>query len=270
MSWPAWRIAVIGDFAGFLDHLRAALATLGVTASHWPDDLLVIQVGDLLGGRDDLDVVELIAPHVATRRWVQLLGNWELEAADDPQVTNAKGRTADVEALRVFRDWYQDGLVHHAVGVNTESGATGVITHAGISHGFWSQDLAGSTDGQDVVEMIRSMALRQVARPGEMFGGDAETAPGRSGHRGRRHGRGGRRHHSLRSTDTQHHGTRYRRAWWDTAPADIDDHAIVKNGHVIFRASAEALPFVTVDPGLWDRSPVGSLQPLVFDNATLV
>jgi hypothetical protein len=37
----------------------------------------VVQVGDLLGGVDDWDVVEMVHPFLASGRWVQLLGNWD-------------------------------------------------------------------------------------------------------------------------------------------------------------------------------------------------
>ena len=55
------RVAVIGGVGGYVAHLRHALAQLGVTDSVWPDDLHVIQVGDLFGGRADVEVAELVA-----------------------------------------------------------------------------------------------------------------------------------------------------------------------------------------------------------------
>lgn len=63
------RVAVIGDVGGYVAHLRHALGQLGVTGSVWPDDLHVIQVGDLFGGRSDVEVAELVAPHLRAGRW---------------------------------------------------------------------------------------------------------------------------------------------------------------------------------------------------------
>ncbi len=63
------RVAVIGDVGGYARHLRHGLGKLGVTDSVWPDDLHVIQVGDLFGGRADVEVAELVGPHLRCGRW---------------------------------------------------------------------------------------------------------------------------------------------------------------------------------------------------------
>jgi hypothetical protein len=216
------------------------------------------------------DVIELVEPHITSGRWLQLLGNWELEAAGGPQVINPKGRTADRDALRTFSDWYRAGLVHRSVGITTAKDATGVVTHAGISHGFWTQDLGSEPDPRRVVQAIEAMPMKQVARPGEMFGGTNETAPGPIWS-------------SWAETWSwwQHppfaqvHGhttpwNSHRQRFWDHVPTEVNEHTTVRDGHVVFRAAPDAHPFITVDCGLWDRSRPGALQPLVFDDATVV
>jgi hypothetical protein len=62
------RVAVIGDVGGYVAHLRNALGQLGVTDATWPDDLRVVQVGDLFGGRADVEVARLVAPHLHAGR----------------------------------------------------------------------------------------------------------------------------------------------------------------------------------------------------------
>ena len=91
------RVAVIGDVGGYVRHLRHALEQLGVTDSVWPDDLHVIQVGDLFGGRADVEVAELVGPHPRAGRWTQLIGNRELEAVGGVAIGRA-GRTVHPEA----------------------------------------------------------------------------------------------------------------------------------------------------------------------------
>ena len=86
------RVAVIGDVGGYVRHLRHALGQLGVTDSVWPGDLRVSQVGDLFGGRADVEVAELVGPHLRAGRWTQLIGNWELEAVGGAAIGRA-GRT---------------------------------------------------------------------------------------------------------------------------------------------------------------------------------
>jgi len=269
MVTPPCRVAVIGDVGGFVEHLHAAIATLGVTDSVWPDDLIVVQVGDLFGGRDDVAVAELVAPHPESGRWVQLVGNWELEAVSASQVTNAKGRTADLDALHIFREWHRSGLVRRAAAVTSSAGVVGVITHAGISHGFWSADLDADPDGRRVAHRLNTMPLSQVARPGEMFGAVNETAPGPIWSSWAE---------SWSWWETppfaQVHGhsspwNSHRRQWWDATPDELKQHATARDGHVTFNANPGMLPFVSIDPGLWDRSALGSLRPLVFRDAVL-
>jgi len=258
------RVAVIGDVGGYVSHLEHALGSLGVTSSTWPDDLEVIQLGDLFGGRDDIAVAELVGPHLAAGRWTQLVGNWELEAVGGPQVFNAKGRTADPDALQTFARWADNGAVRWATTVTSAKGAVGVVTHAGISHGFWSRDLAGCRDPVQVVERINSMPLDQVARPGEMCGRPTERAPGPVWASCA----------ELWASWTvspfaQIHGhTSSWNAWknqWNTrTPPEALDRARHDRGHVTFRPSSTSPPIVGIDPGLWDRSRPGALRPLVF------
>src|SRR3954454_13596932 len=70
-------VAIIGDVGGHADQLIRCLGTLGVGPDSWPDGLTVVQVGDLLGGGDDLAVVDMIQPFLGSRRWIQVLGNWD-------------------------------------------------------------------------------------------------------------------------------------------------------------------------------------------------
>ena len=171
------RVAVIGDVGGYVAHLRYALGQLGVTDTVWPDDLHVIQVGDLFGGRSDVEVAELVAPHLRTGRWTQLIGNWELEAVGGVAIGRA-GRTVQPGAAAEFRCWHRDGLIRRAAAVTSSSGAVGVVTHAGISRGFWKNDLRSEPDARLVAERLNTMRLDDVARPGSMFGRPDEPAPG--------------------------------------------------------------------------------------------
>ena len=263
------HIAVIGDVGGHVEHLRSSLASLGVSASSWPHDLIVVQVGDLFGGRNDVAVAELVEPHLEAARWVQLVGNWELEAVGGSHVTNSNGRTADPAALRLFSEWHRAGMVRRAAALTSSAGVVGVITHAGVSHGFWRADLEGDADGRRVVERLNSMPLSQVARPGQMFGAADETAPGPIWSSWAE---------SWSWWETppfaQVHGhssplNSYKQQWWDGTPDDLVDHAVASNGHVTFHANPGTLPFISVDPGLWDRSAVDALRPLVFRDAVL-
>jgi len=256
------RVAVIGDVGGYVRHLRHALGQLGVTDSVWPDDLHVIQVGDLFGGRSDVEVAELVGPHLRAGRWTQLIGNWELEAVGGVAIGRA-GRSVHPVAVAEFRRWHRDGLVRCAASVTSMTGAVGVVTHAGISRGFWRNDLRSELDAHRVVDMLNTMRLDEVSRPGSMFGRPDESAPG-----------------PIWSSEAetwrdwvecpfpQVHG--HTTAWsptlgWsDFVPEGLRGRARADRGHVIFTPSPGSPPIIGIDPGLWDRSVAGALRPLVF------
>lgn len=256
------RTAVIGDVGGYVAHLRHALGQLGVTDSTWPDDLHVIQVGDLFGGRADVEVAQLVGPHLRAGCWTQLIGNWELEAVGGVAI-GRDGRTVHPDAVAEFRRWHRDGLVRRASTVTASSGTVGVVTHAGISRGFWKNDLRCEPDAHRAVEMIETMRFDDVARPGSMFGRPAEPAPG-----------------PIWSNETEAwrawvecpfpqihgHTTAWRSTlgWSAYLPIEFRDRCRIDRGHVIFTPSPGSPPIIGIDPGLWDRSPVGALRPLVF------
>lgn len=254
-------VAVIGDVGGFADHLRCALASLGVTDVVWPDGLHVIQLGDLLGGRDDREVVDLVGPHIEAGRWTQLIGNWELAAVGGHAIVSGDQRTADVDALRTFAEWHQAGRVRWAAEVTMPGGAVGVVTHAGIGYEFWADDLDGDRDARSVVERLNAMDNTQIARPGEMYGAFDERAPGPvwastaevwSGWKvcpwPQIHG-----HASAYSSET---------GWRPYAPANLRRHTTVNDTHVTFTPTERSAPIIGIDPGLDASSPLGSLRPL--------
>jgi len=268
MSEPTRRVAVIGDVSGYVEHLRHALGSLGVTDGAWPDDLHVVQVGDLFGGRADIDVARLVAPHIAAGQWTQLVGNWELFAVGGPIVGRA-GRQAHPAALAEFAAWHRDGLVQRAETITSSSGVTGVVTHAGIGHAFWMQDLAGEPDPFRVVGSLNSMPIAQIARPGTMTGCDGEPAPGPIW---------AAASEVYRCWTTcpwpQIHGHttawRPKFGWSKFLPHHLQIRCTADRGHVTFVPSDGSPPIIGIDPALWDRSPRGSLRPLAFSTSPAV
>ena len=268
MSEQTRRVAVIGDVGGYVEHLRRALGSLGVTDDAWPADLHVVQVGDLFGGRADIDVARLVAPHVAAGRWTQLAGNWELFAVGGPIVGRA-GRQAHPAALAEFAAWYRDGLVQRAETITSSSGVTGVITHAGIGHAFWMQDLAGEPDPFRVVGRLNSMPIEQIARPGTMMGCDREPAPGPIWASIAEVYRGWT---ACPWPQIHGHTTAWRQkfGWSQFLPNHLQNRCTADRGHVTFVPSEGSRPIIGIDPALWDRSPLGALRPLVFSTSPTI
>lgn len=262
MSEQTRRVAVIGDVGGYVKHLRHALGLLGVTDETWPDGLHVIQVGDLFGGRADVDVARLVAPHIAAGRWTQLVGNWELFAVGGPVVGRA-GREAHRAALAEFAAWHRDGLVQRAEAITSSTGLTGVITHAGIGHAFWMHDLDGEPDPFRIVGTLNSMPLGQIIRPGAMLGCDREPAPGPIWAATAEVYRDWT---NCPWPQIHGHTTAWRQkfGWSQFLPHHFHERCKVDRGHVTFVPSEGSPPIIGIDPALWDRSALGSLRPLVF------
>lgn len=261
-----WRmaVAVIGDVGGRLDHLQHALHALGVEGEEWPHELHVVQLGDLFGGRDDVEIASLVEPFIEDGHWTQLVGNWELEAVGGKRIVNSAGLTAAPEALAMFRRWHEAGSVNVAAAVASSTGTTAVVTHAGITAGFWSTYLEASRDAQQVVTTLNQLDVSAFAAEGEMTG-ETLGPPG-----------------PLWATTNE--------LWssWMDLPVpfpQIHGHSSAHNGndwniwvddglvtyarredrHVHFTPPVEgSAAIIGIDPGLWDGSPAGSLQPLVL------
>lgn len=141
------RTAIIGDIGGNLPHLVDCLARLGVTATTWPADLHIVQVGDLFGGLPtDIEVARLVQPHLYAGRWTQLIGNWELGAVGGPPIFNSKGKSATPASLAMFSRWHGAGLVRYATTVTSTRGVTALVTHAGLCSTWWNANTGGELD----------------------------------------------------------------------------------------------------------------------------
>jgi hypothetical protein len=163
-------VAIIGDVGGFVEQLAACLDRLGVTPSVWPDDLQVIEVGDLLGGNQDAGCFDLVEPHLRAGRWTQLAGNWELEAVGGPAVSSARRGSAEPKAIARFRGWFDAGLVRSATTVTTRIGRTAAVTHAGVWKQWWLKHCNSETDPSLAATMINEAPPKSLYFGGEMRG----------------------------------------------------------------------------------------------------
>ena len=187
---------------------------------------------------------------------------WELFAVGGAVVGRA-GREAHPAALVEFAAWHRDGLVQRAETITSSSGVTGVVTHAGIGHAFWMQDLGGEPDPFRVVGRLNSMPIDQIERQGTMTGRDREPAPGPIWAAAAE---------VYRDWTTcpwpQIHGHttdwRQKFGWSQFLPHHFQERCTVDRGHVAFVSSEGSPPIIGIDPALWDRPQLGSLSPLVF------
>jgi hypothetical protein len=137
---PPHRIAVIGDVGGHAWVLRRCLEELGADTKtgSLPDDLVVVQVGDLVHkGPDSPGVMALVDRMMAGSpdRWIQLIGNHEaqegLGGPDFWSETLTEAHRADL------RRWIDDDAAALAVALDSVEFGPVLVTHAGLTRHKW-------------------------------------------------------------------------------------------------------------------------------------
>jgi Calcineurin-like phosphoesterase len=177
------RIAVVGDVGGHVSALKAELVRLGadpVTGS-LPDDLTVIQVGDLVHrGPDSAGVVRLVDRFLCRQpgQWVQLVGNHEAQYLRAPAF--AWPERLDQRSAEILRRWWSDGELRVAVAFTDVAGREHLVTHAGVTAGFWREALDAPPSAAEAAATLN--ALPQVDehalfRAGRLLHGRREVGP---------------------------------------------------------------------------------------------
>jgi hypothetical protein len=137
------RVVVIGDIGGHPDQLRRALARVGALGEQpvLPDDVVVVQVGDLVDrGPDSMAVLDLVSGVLERQpgQWIQLMGNHEWQYLPEGRRFWPSGLPA--QGVRTIASWWDRGVMSVAAAVATADAEDWLITHAGLTVGCW-QDL---------------------------------------------------------------------------------------------------------------------------------
>lgn len=176
------RVAVIGDLAGHVDELRGELVRLGAQGESLPDDLTVIQVGDLVHRGPDSDgMISLVDQYLTNQpeQWVQLVGNHEAQYLREPSFDWPE-RIGD-EAVDTIRRWWATGRMRAAASVRVADERF-LVTHAGLTEGFWRRALDSPGDAWRAAAAINSFIGRHdevLFSAGQMLGGgDADLSAG--------------------------------------------------------------------------------------------
>jgi hypothetical protein len=162
--------------------LRLELASLGVGRDGLiPLDLAVIQVGDLVHRGPESDaVIELVDRylHAQPHRWTQLEGNHESIYVRPPafrwshKMSRRSGRT--------IRRWWRDGAAVLATTIDA-AGESFLVTHAGVTAGFWSHVIGGPPTAAEAARRINELATTDpdaVFRGGRVLTGTPNTFAG--------------------------------------------------------------------------------------------
>lgn len=174
------RVAVVGDVGGHLDDLVDELARLGAdpATGRLPADLTVIQVGDLVHrGPESARVVALVDGYLRDQpgHWVQLVGNHEAQYLGSPLFDWPERLSPETQAT--LRGWWASGLMRVAASVVTAQESF-LVTHAGLTTGFWRDILGAPADVGEAEELLNAMPGRgdaELFRPGHMLTGRRRT-----------------------------------------------------------------------------------------------
>jgi hypothetical protein len=160
-------IAIFGDLSGHYWAWSEALTDLGVDieTGDVPDDLWIVQVGDLVHkGPDSAKNVELADRLLASGRYVQLVGNHESQYVGGIPFW---GRTVGAQAAATMKSWWREGKMQVAIGLDTEHGSL-LVTHAGLTFDRWVE-LGRPEDVAEAARKVNDMPKGAKFGPGWML-----------------------------------------------------------------------------------------------------
>jgi hypothetical protein len=139
-----------------------------------PDDLTVVQLGDLIHrGPDSGSVLALVRKMLVTQpeQWVQLVGNHEgIYLPFAPRFPWSETLNQGGEDL--LKHWWATGQMRVAAGLSTAHGDL-LVTHAGLTTGLWSK-IGRPTNIRDAVPALNALPEKHpdwLWRTGKMYDG---------------------------------------------------------------------------------------------------
>lgn len=172
------RVVVIGDVGGHPDQLRQALSYVGARGAQLvlPDDVVVVQVGDLVDrGPDSGGVLRLVHRYTSEQpeQWIQLVGNHEAQHL--PGGTAFWPEPLARADAELIGSWWAQGLLNVAAAVRTAEGDDLLVTHAGLTLGCW-QELDQPMTAASAARLLNDRPAPLIWRGGEV-GVDRSAGP---------------------------------------------------------------------------------------------
>lgn len=276
---------MLGDAGGWLTPTLAALRRLGVQVDlarfAWPDDLVVVQLGDLIDkGPDGDHLVAWVdeAMRRAPGRWVQLVGNHEGRVLGGPDFVGRVGCYDLAPAtIEILQRWAASGQARLAVALRDNAGEEWLLTHAGLTASTWAElgAPAAALDAAGALEELFGRDPARALRPGSLAG--AASEPGVAWATPEELCRGWARQ-ALPFSQLHGHCCAYdfsRQEWRARLPSWLRTVAAAATSPDDRAACHLRVPIggrhlVGIDPGYGAGRPRWPLVPLVFHDATLL
>ena len=179
------RVALFGDVGGQAAELRSALVRLGADPETLalPADLTVVQVGDLIHrGPDSPGAVDIARTvmNAQPRQWIQLVGNHEAQYLAPPRFHWPERLPSEVTET-VF-EWWRTRRMRVAVAIGTDDGHDYLVTHAGLTEGYWrhfvGEPATAALAARSLNSMIGRLHESWLFRGGVMVTGEVDLSAG--------------------------------------------------------------------------------------------
>lgn len=280
------RVVILGDIGANRKPFYGRLREIGVRTStnEIPGDLVIIQIGDLIGRAPDASA-EIIR-HVRALRhrnpgqWVQLIGNREARyhpyGARFAPSERRTHRDLDVAHQKILNGFWREPHTGVAAAISTRRMSPTLLTHAGVTREFLQA--IGATNhinarkvAHDINFSLADPNLRQhVFALGQMYRG-LEPGP-----LGASHGELWRswHHHPLSFDQIVGHTNPYRfskNRWNDANPIPETQWATPNPPRrmTYWKPSKSNFGIAHIDPGLWHGSTTDELPAHLFEDATV-
>jgi len=267
------RVAILGDIQGRLDVLEDTLALVGVSQNcDWPEDLVVVQVGDLVHRGPSSPAVIALVDRLLEHsggRWVQLIGNHEATYLPGGRWHVPGDEHLPAETVATIRRWQERGALQLAVATEDV-----LVTHAGLTHRRWDA-LGRPASARDAAAALNAELADDPAaafRPGWMLAGEpsADSDPGVIWtHTTRELYPGWMRAERVPFGQVHGHLSAFkwnRGLWEHTTPTELRRTATIDRVARHLTVLIDGQPFTGVDPGLGQYSTRG-LVPFVLDGS---
>ncbi len=267
-------VVVIGDVGGHPDQLRWALSHIGARGERLvlPDDVIVVQVGDLVDrGPDSSGALRLVREYLDRQldQWVQLVGNHEGQYL--PGGTRFWPGAIAQEDARMLVSWWDRRMMNVAAAVRTAEGDDLLVTHAGLTLSCW-QELGEPLTAGSAARLLNDRPAPMIWSGGVVaVGGSAGPLWAEAGWELyepwlRHHAAGG----SVPFGQIHGHSAivRYADQTW-RCPERVRQRATVDWTARHVRVRVGGCQFLGVDPK-HGRRGAASWRPLILDDTTLI
>ena len=158
------RILVAGDLAGHQAGLESLMSFAGISADDYaiPDGTKIIQTGNLVHpGPHSEYVLDTVAKIMEAnpKSWVQLLGNYEANYLANPRFVSDPLPSKYDDLLN---EWWESHKMRASAAVQTKSGSEYLVTHAGVTFGFWESVLARPKTAADASARLQALESTSV------------------------------------------------------------------------------------------------------------